>query len=60
MTNYKALGHQAAICFNSGNKVGYQLAKKQAHRAIFELPDDDKLKARQDYDLAYRQGRTKC
>ena len=56
---YENMGRQAAICYNRDDKLGYTQEREACYRAIKLLPNDDKLQARQEFDNAYRQYRSK-
>ena len=59
MSVFTDMGKHAAICMNNDDKLGYTQEREACYRAIKLLPDDDKLQARQEFDNAYRQYRTK-
>ena len=59
MSVFTDMGKHAAICMNKSDKLGYTQEREACYRAIQLLPDDDKLQARQEFDNAYRQFRSK-
>ena len=61
MSVFTDMGKHAALAMNKSphDKLGYTQEREACYRAIQLLPDDDKLQARQEFDNAYRQFRSK-
>ena len=59
MTAFQNMGKYAALAMNRSDSESYVREREACHRAIQRLQDDDKLQARQEFDHAYRQYRSK-